>query len=365
MRYAAAKRAIIWGFGKLGREIARAIAARPADRLEIVAIVDTSKLLCGRAAAELVPGLGADLRIVASLAEAPPADIIFHGTETTVAIVEPQLLEALALGCDVITAAEWMFHPWLLHADVAGRIDEAARRVGRRIMGCGINPGFAFDTLPLVFGRTLAGITSIEMLRISNVSGSGTDGFKHVGLALSEAEFRSRLADGSVKGHIGFPESIAAIAERLGMGIDRIVERWDPILAVRVLELPQATINVGDVVAIRQEALAMRAGATCLSMVLEMHLDPEGYGRQPREEVVIDAGSRTVLTITPAPRSTLGAAAMMAGAALDIDLCPAGIVNFLDLPLGGIPRLEKRFIARDRTWQGQSVEIALGGSDWS
>ena len=38
-------------------------------------------------------------------------------------------------------------------ADVATRLDAAARRNGVSICGTGINPGFSFDTLPLVLAR--------------------------------------------------------------------------------------------------------------------------------------------------------------------------------------------------------------------
>ncbi len=352
------KRVAIWGFGRLGREIARIIGITDSLAMTVVAVVDHAPNLVGRAAAELVPTLPPDLIIQQSLPQ-NGVDLVFHGTETKIEVVKQQVMTALEAGCDVVTGAEWMFNPWFLHFDVAEAIDAAARKAGLRVIGCGINPGFSYEAMPLVLSRVAAGLRSIQMTRITDSSTSGVGESQHVGYGIPYDAFVRRMAEGSVKGHIGFPESIAAVAERLGWKVDRIVETWEPIRAVRPLKAPHFTLAVGDVVAVRQEALAYRGDEVCMRMKLEMHLDPQGYGLRPHEEMTIEADTRTTLTITPATRSGPGAAAVMTSAAFDLSAEPPGIVNFLDLATGGRTRNPSRFRAKNRVASGFSAEVTL------
>ncbi len=351
------KRVVIWGFGRLGREIARIIGENRSLGLSVVAVVDNAPTLAGRKAAEMVPTLPQSIVVQPQLTTG--ADVVFHCTESGADAVRQQVLSAIETGSDVITAAEWMFNPWLLHAESAKQIDAAARKAGRRVLGCGINPGFSFDAMPLVLSRTLTGIRSIEIIRIADSSTSGMSDRQHVGFGLPYETFMSRLKANSVKGHIGFPESIAAISERLGLEVDRITERWEPVRAVRPLKLPHVSLEIGDVVAVKQEAIAYRGDDVRLRMVLEMHLDAAGYGARLREEVTVEADTKTTLVITPAARSSTGGAGVMTGAAVDISDAKPGLVSFLDLAMGGRMRSPGRLQLKHRTAQDAGAELTL------
>ncbi len=55
------------------------------------------------------------------------------------------------------------------------------------------------------------------------------------------------MADGSIVGHVGFPESIRLISEALGLGVDRIEETREPIVSTVRRTTPHVVIEPGMV----------------------------------------------------------------------------------------------------------------------
>ena len=181
--------AIIWGAGNLGRALARTMAATRA--FEVVAVVETDPSARGRRLSDLVPGLRFDAPIhptIADCASLGPATV-FHATTSAPGPVMQQVLAAIDAGHSVISAAEWLFHPWLRFGGQAAALDAAARAANVRVLGCGINPGFCFETLPILLARTLHGITGLDIRRVSDASGVGPSDFAHLGFGLPEEAF--------------------------------------------------------------------------------------------------------------------------------------------------------------------------------
>ncbi|MBB5753729.1 hypothetical protein [Prosthecomicrobium pneumaticum] len=347
-------RIALFGFGSLGRALLAAAAAMP--DVTVATIVDHAPGLAGTA----VEGPAGSLTVAPRLPPAAAPTVLFHATTSDPERATAEIVAALEAGYAVVSAAEWLFHPWLRFPRAAEAIDRAARAAGRAALGCGINPGFCFEALPILAARTLARVDRFDILRISNVSGVGPSDFAHLGFGLDEATFRARVADGAIEGHMGFPESVAALAECTGVAIDAIEDRLAALPARRPVTLAHRTVAEGEAVAITQVATGFRAGAAVITMTLEMHLDPEFYGRTPREAVRIE-GSRTLaLDIAPAAPPVPGAAAMMLHAARALGALPPGLASPLDLPAGGsgpTRRLSAGPAARD----GSGSRFALAG----
>jgi len=51
------------------------------------------------------------------------------------------------------------------------------------------------------------------------------------GVGITPAAFKAGIEDGSIVGHVGFPESIHMISDALGLGIDRIEQVREPIIS--------------------------------------------------------------------------------------------------------------------------------------
>ncbi len=350
-------RALLFGFGSLGRALLAALQG--AGDIEIVAIIDDAPALAGQAVAALLPGNASDLVIRADLPAADGPTVLFHASTSAPDRATREIIQAIEAGYSVISAAEWMFHPWLRFGEAAAHIDGAARAAGTVVLGCGINPGFVFETLPILLARTVAQVDRLEILRISNVCGVGPADFAHLGFGLTVERFAERVADGSIEGHMGFPESVAALAECAGIAIDTITDRLEPTLAAAPITLAHRTVAAGEVAGITQIATGALAGRDRIVMTLEMFLDPEAHGRSPREAIALEGSRSFQLALSPAAPPVPGAAAMMMHAARSLAATEPGLVSLLDLPLAGGRRLRSlRAGAAQRDRSGSRFTLA-------
>jgi 4-hydroxy-tetrahydrodipicolinate reductase len=326
--------AAIFGLGALGRALARAIEASALFR--IAAIIDPAPDLAGRSLQALLPGSDSQTVVCPHLAPAPsPGAVLFHASTSAPAETTQQVLAALEAGYSVVSAAEWLFHPWLRFAAEAAALDAAARARGARVLGCGINPGFAFETLPVLLAKTMPLVRAVEIRRVAHVGGVGPADFAHLGFGLTAEAFAAAVRHGEIEGHMGFPESVAALAACLGLALDTITDELTPTLAVAPIALAHRTVAIGEVAGITQVATGSLAGHAAIVMTLEMFLDPPAYGRVPRETVAIEGARRLAVTLEPAAPSADGAAAMMVHAASALAAAPPGLLSLLDLPVSG------------------------------
>lgn len=339
---------VLYGVGALGCLLLDCLATGY-PLIRVVGAVDNDPAKAGRRLGDVHAGtprgaadvvVAPDLRTCLAGLRAP-AQLVFHMTESVLAHVEGQMSEALEAGLNVLSASEAMFHPALRFRDVAERLDEAARRNKVSISGTGINPGFSFDSLPLVLARVTSGVRAIRISRTIDVTGTGPGDIDHVGYGLWPDEFQSKIAAGRIVGHMGGPESIACIAERLGMDIDRVAERWSTSTATFPVDSGSAALGMiepGRVIGITQEIAGMKGEATLISLRLVMYYQPELHGLRIADDIEIEGAHHVRASLVPAALSLFGAANMIVNAAHDVVGAPAGLVNMLDLSIGGTRR---------------------------
>jgi 4-hydroxy-tetrahydrodipicolinate reductase len=261
--------------------------------------------------------------------------------------IEGQLVSAMDRGLDVISASEAMFYPNLRDPAFAARIDAAAKRNGVAIVGCGINPGFVFDALPLVLARVTTGVTSIRIKRCIDVYGTGAHDIDHVGYGLTPEDFRAKIATGRIVGHMGMPDSIALVAERLGLTIDRIEESWDIETAADPVDSGTDALGIlppGRVIGITQHGSGFDGANERVRMDLAMYYRPEKFGLTESDDIVIEGSHRVHCALTPAAVSIQGAALHIANTTHDVVRAPPGLVNVMDFAMGGRPRGLFRYV---------------------
>jgi hypothetical protein len=347
-------RVILWGLGALGSVVASVVEASP--RLTIVGAVDHAADKCGRRLAEVLPGIHSQVVVARSLGECwktvlEPPDVVLHMTESVLDRIEGQLLDALRRGANVVTASEAMFYPQLRFPEVASRLDSAARAQSVTIIGTGINPGFSFDSFPLLLSRLTADISRIEARRVVNVSGIGPHDIDHAGFGLEPEEFDRGIAAGRIHGHIGLPESIALVAERIGVVIDRIEETWQAHIGSEPVAATIGVIQPGRVIGITQQGRGFDGARERIRMDLIMHYEPTRFGQIEQEEIMI-VGRHTVRAVIQPPCvSTSGGACMIVNAIADVVAAPPGLRTAVDLPLSTPPR--------------NTFTLALDPSRWS
>ena len=299
-------RVVLWGLGALGSRVVQAFVAGVPD-LEIVGAIDRDPRLAGRQLADAFPGAPApEVIIQPSLEQClagldRPADVIFHMTESHVPAIQQQLEAAMGAGLNVVSASEGMFHPGLRFPAIAEALHDCAVGNGVSIVGCGINPGFVFDSLVLVLGRVTTAVTSITLNRVTEVTGTGPHDIDHVGVGLPRDDFEAKLKTGRIVGHMAMPESIAVLAERFGLFVDRIEERWsahtidEPIHSGSDLGI----IEPGCVVGITQSGEGYVGNDVVIRITLKMLYGPERFGLEQVDDVVIEGTHRVHASLTP------------------------------------------------------------------
>jgi 4-hydroxy-tetrahydrodipicolinate reductase len=341
---------ILWGLGALGSRALQALTEGVQD-VTVVGAVDNATALAGRAIGDAFPAArGLNLTIVPDLDRcladlAQPADVVFHMTESVLPTIQSQLEHALSSRLNVISAAESMFHPSLRHPEIARQLDAVARINGVSITGCGINPGFVADSLVLAGARVSTSIRTVSVHRVIDVTGTGPHDIDHVGFGLWPQEFDEKIASGRVVGHMGMPESIAAVAEHVGLPVDRITQRWETATADFTVESTVGLLEPGRVIGISQFGTGFVGEREAIQMRLTMFYDPPRHGLAEVDEVVIEGSHRVHLITQPAAVSIQGAGLMIINAARDIVEAEPGLHSILSFSMGGAFRGGFRLVA--------------------
>jgi hypothetical protein len=265
-------------------------------------------------------------------------------TESEPKVIQAQLELALSRKLNVLSGAEPMFHLWLQYPTFAASLDRVAKANGVSIAGCGFNPGFVFDTLVVALARVSTAITRVEISRVAKVGPGGPGDIKHVGVGLWPEEFKRKVATGEVVGHWGNQGSMAAVAERLGLPIDRIEESWEPITRPYPVQSspravsadwPLGTIEPGRVVDIIQDAVAYVGDREAIKIHLGMYYEPERHGLELADEITIEGSHRVHAILKPNFRAGPTMGPMMMSCTYDILQAAPGLHSMLDFSLGG------------------------------
>lgn len=225
-------RVVQWGLGAMGSGMAKLMLTK--SGLELVGGIDARPDYIGKDLGEI---LGADqLGVAVSddaaavLAETKP-DVCVIATTSWVDKQIDNLRTILSAGVNCVFIAEEMASPEAQHPELATELDELAKANGVSIIGTGVNLGLAMDLLVVALTAGCHEVTSIEASRINDLSPYGPTVMRTQGVGLSVEEFEKGVADGSVDGHIGFPESARMISDALGLGITRIEQSREPIVS--------------------------------------------------------------------------------------------------------------------------------------
>ncbi|CAH1691689.1 4-hydroxy-tetrahydrodipicolinate reductase [Hyphomicrobiales bacterium] len=338
---------VLYGVGALGGLVMKALQA-DYPMIRVVGAIDHDPAKTGKRLQELFPmNEGIDGIVVApdlkSCLEAvgEKVDVVLHMTESKPAAIEAQLGEILEAGINVVSAAESMFYPGLRYSGFTERLHALAVSKGVTITGAGINPGYIFDAIPLTLARATSDVKSVTLTRAIDVTGTGPGDIEHVGYGLWPDEFKQKIAAGQIEGHMGMPESIVLIAERLNMDIDRIEERWETETASFPVDSGDASLGIleaGRVIGISQYAEGKRGDETVISMSLIMYYQPEKFGLEIADRIEIVGAHHIRASLVPAALSLFGAANTVVNCVQDVLSAAPGVANILDFGMGGANR---------------------------
>jgi 4-hydroxy-tetrahydrodipicolinate reductase len=328
-------RIMLLGTGHMGCGIARLVLER--SELELVGA-------CGRRASragtDLGQALGLDRSLgltiepdLSGLLECARPDIVIQATCSRLAEAEEELAICLGHGVDTITIAEEVAWPWAYSPSWAQGMDRLAREHGATLLGTGVNPGFVLDLLVIALTGVCARVDSITATRVNDLSPYGPAVLRTQGVGLTPEAFESGVAAGTVLGHVGFPASIGMIASALGVDIDRVVERREPIVSRVRRATPSVTIEPGRVAGCLHTAVGYRGERAFVRLIHPQQVQPELEGVETGGTIEIHGSPSLRIAGSPEIPGGVATTALAVNMIPRVMAAPPGLQTMADLPV--------------------------------
>ncbi len=323
-----------WGLGAMGAGMARLMLQKPG--LEIVAAIGRPRH-AGKDLGEVL-GLGKNLGVIVTdyaedVLDREKVDCVGLATTSWTADQLPDLRKVLDAGINCVTIAEEMADPAAQNPALAAEIDELARRNGVSVLGTGVNPGFVLDLLIVTLTAGCHSVERIEASRVNDLSPYGHTVMRTQGVGTTPEAFRAGVADGTIVGHVGFPESIHMISEALGLGVDRIVQSREPIISKVYRETPHVKVEPGMVAGCTHIGIGYRGDQEVIRLVHPQQIHPH-LEDQPTGDFIHIFGTPEInMAIKPeiaGGKATIGIAVNMIP---HVVAATPGLKRMIDLPV--------------------------------
>ncbi len=317
--------AVQFGVGPIGKRIVQVAHDRG---IEFVGAIDIDPAKVGEdlgKIADLDTTLGVDVSESPEAALAAEPDVVFHSTISDVGKIGPQIEAAVDAGADVVSTTEELSYPWYHNPDAAAEIDDLAVEHGQTVLGTGINPGFAMDTLPAVLTTPCQQVDSVSVTRVQNASQRRKPLQEKVGAGLTEATWREEIAPEA--GHVGLPESIAMLAAALGWDLTDIEETIEPVVVEERTESEYFTAEPGDVAGIHQVGTGFVDGEPAIELDLSMYLGAD----DPRDEIEISGTPDLSVTVDGGFHGDVTTPAVVVNAVPRVHAADPGLQTMIDL----------------------------------
>ena len=146
---------------------------------------------------------------------------------------------------------------------------------------------------------------------------------------MSVEEFRAKVAEGVIK-HVGLPESVAMVADSLGLAVDQITETIDPKVATERAETEYLTVEAGQAAGVHQIARGLSGGKEVIYLELQMYVG----AKEPADTVTLTGHPNISLTIPGGSHGDIATASVAVNSIPVILDAPAGLRTARDLPIG-------------------------------
>ena len=323
---------ILYGVGAMGSRIASLILRKKG--LKIVGAIDASPEKIGRDLGEVIgvekrldiPVSGDSERILSTT----DADIAIHATSSFLKDVYPQLIHLIEHEINVVSTCEELSYPYVADASLASNIDRLARKYGVTVLGTGINPGFLMDTLPITLSGVCQEIKRIKVERVIDAAKRRLPFQKKIGAGLTPEEFRSMIKKKRITGHVGLEQSIAMIADALGINLQKIeVEPVKPILAEKPVESREIKVDEGKVAGLTQSAYGLINGKAFITLIFKAYIGAE----EEHDSITIEGIPKVNQKIVPCIHGDLATAAMVVNSIPKVMNSSPGLKTMKDLPI--------------------------------
>lgn len=319
---------ILYGLGPIGAACARALAARPA--YEFVGAIDLDPSKAGKDISEVI-GLPEKTGVIVSDKAArvlsKDAHLVVHATGSYFLQVVPQLEQIIHSGKNIVSTCEELANPWAQNPGAADELNKLAKRMRVTVVGTGINPGFAMDTLPVALTAVCQQVTRVRVKRVVDASKRRMQLQRKIGAGMTQEAFREAVAKKQIR-HVGLSESVALIARGLGWKLDEIQEEIQPVVASQRTMTDHVIVDPTFVAGVRQWGHGMVQGKEKVTLELVMSVD----AGDSSDETWIE-GSPSLYSIVKGIHGDVSTAAVVANAARRVVEAKPGLLTMVDLPL--------------------------------
>lgn len=322
---------IIFGCGVMGRKTAQALLEKKS--FEIVGAVDIDPQLVGKDLGEILDSpkkLGIEIeKDPAALFSRAKADAVVLTTTSHLESIFPQIAQCVEAGLNVVSTCEELSFPWKRHPELAQKINDLAKNHGVTVVGTGINPGFLMDTLPLILTAPCLNVRSVKVTRMMNSAKRRVPFQAKVGTGLTQEEFRDKIENKVITGHVGLLESINMIAAGLGWELDDAVELPpEPVIDNKEIKTALGKVRPGDVVGLTSIAFGKKDG----KKVITLEFCANAAVDEEYDEVIIEGEPNLRQKIMGGVHGDIGTVAVTVNTIPRAVEAPPGVVVMKDLP---------------------------------
>lgn len=319
------------GLGPIGCRVARLVAARPS--LKLVGGIDVDPAKVGRDVGEVIglKSLGAPVmdNLDGLLAE-QDVDVALNCTNSSLATVSRQLTELVQAGINIISTCEELACPTAEHAAEAAALDALAKQHDATVLGTGINPGFAMDTLPILLTTACQDVRRVRVERLVNASERREPLQRKIGAGKTSEEFAGLVTARKVR-HVGMLESVTAIAHALGWELDRTEEVIEPVIAEAPVETQYLRVEPGQVAGVYQVGRGFIYGEEVITLELRMYV-----GAPASVDRVKIEGTPGLENELHGVHGDLSTAAVVVNCIPQVLTARPGLLTMADLPLAHV-----------------------------
>jgi 4-hydroxy-tetrahydrodipicolinate reductase len=327
-------RAIQYGIGPIGASIVKLL--REKEAVDIVGAIDTDPAKVGRDLGEVVGAADAPWGIKIS-GDAKgvldqSADVVMHTTSSSLPKVLDQLLACLDVGSCVVSTCEELSYPYRTYPELSAKLDKAAKDSGVALVGTGVNPGFVMDKLVITLAAVSQRIEHAKALRIVDAGKRRLPLQKKIGAGMSVEEFRAKVKQGIIK-HVGLPESVAMVADSLGLRVDEITESIEPKVATERVQTEFLAVEAGQAAGVHQIARGLSEGKELVYMELQMYVG----AKDPADTVELQGHPNIRLVIPGGSHGDIATASVAVNSIPAILEAQSGLRTSRDLAIGFFP----------------------------
>ncbi len=155
------------------------------------------------------------------------------------------------------------------------------------------------------------------------------------GVGVTPEAFRAGVADGSIVGHVGFPESIHMISEALGLGVNRVEQSREPIISSVRRETPHVTVEPGMVAGCEHIGVGFRDDVEVVRLVHPQQIHPQSEGQDTGDYIHVYGVPEVHMAITPEIAGGTATIGIAVNVIPHLVAASPGLKRMIDLPAPG------------------------------